>query len=396
LEYAFDANLKGKNGSRSEMIDRLGRVVEEIGVQEEVKDGDTLRLTIDMRLQYPIFQMLKGAIKYYGAKAGMVMVMDAKTGDVLAMVNWPSFVPGQPIRSLEQLKNRVVTDAFEPGSTFKPFTIALALDQGKVKPGFRVDTSPGKLVIADKTIRDAEVHGVLDVSEVIQKSSNIGTSKIAFMLDSKDMWGMYSNLGFGRTPKVGLSGEASGILMKPEKWLPIHQATISYGHGVSVSALQLVSSYTVFANDGVFIPPRLVLSNPASAGHLVFSPRTAKTVLGFLEKATQPGGTGTLAGSYTQGYRMAGKSGTSKKLEGGKYVKKYVTSFSGVVPASKPQYVITVVIDEPSKNGFSGGIVAAPLFSRVAQTVLRVYNVIPDAPEKITEAPAAPAKELVD
>ena len=284
---------------------------------------------------------------------------------------------------IEALRNRAVTDIFEPGSTLKPFTVALALEQGKVTPQTPIDTGNGQLQIGDALISDSHPNGRLTVQEVIQKSSNIGTSKISFMLAPQDMWTMFDSVGFGRQYKIGFPGVAAGLLRPYKNWQKVEQATMSYGHGIAMSLLQLTHAYTVFARDGEMIDLTLIkkeTSEPAS-GTRVFSAKTAQEMRTMMHMATEPGG--TAAKAQVIGYTVAGKTGTAYKVEGNGYNKnKYVATFAGLAPVSEPRIVVTVMVDDPTANGHLGGVVAAPVFSQIVSETLRTLSVTPDAPYK--------------
>ncbi|MCM2289359.1 MAG: penicillin-binding protein 2, partial [Sulfuritalea sp.] len=280
-----------------------------------------------------------------------------------------------------QLRNRALTDSFEPGSTLKPFTAALALEQGKVRADTPIQTAPGKMTIGSATISDSHAHGVLTVAQVIQKSSNIGAAKLALSMKAEDMWTMFDSVGFGTPLKLGFPGEVGGRLRPAKTWRPIEQATMSYGHGISVTLIQLAHAYQAFARDGDLVPLSLAkLDAPPLAGKRVFSAETARAVRAMLELAVQPGGTAPRA--QIPGYRVAGKTGTSHKLEGGAYADKYVASFVGFAPASEPRLIVAVMIDEPSNGKHFGGDVAAPAFAQIMAGSLRALGVAPDAPRK--------------
>ncbi len=379
IELAAQKNLAGVTGSRRVIKDRLGRIVEDIEAVREPHDGKDLTLSVDSKIQYIAFTQLKEAVEKHKAKAGGIVVLDVQTGEVLALANMPAYNPNKR-SSLTgaQLRNRVLTDTFEPGSAMKAFTVALALERNMVKPTTQIQTAPGRMTIGTATIGDAHAHDVLTVSEVIQKSSNIGTAKLALQMESQDMWEMFTTLGFGQQPRFGFPGAAAGRVRPYKSWRPIEQATMSYGHGMSVSLLQLARSYLVFARDGDLIPLSFYKVDGAPAGQRVFSVKTAREVRAMLESVTQPGGTAQRA--QVPGYRVAGKTGTSIKLEGGRYVKKYIASFVGFAPVSDPRIVIAVMVDEPSATTYYGGTVAAPVFSTVAANALRAMNVSPDSP----------------
>jgi cell division protein FtsI (penicillin-binding protein 3) len=380
VELAFDAHLAGKPGSRRVIRDRLGRVVEGAKSLRDPQDGNDVQLALDSRIQYLAYTALKNTLAEHRARAGGVVVLDVRTGEILALANLPSYNPNSRVKLTgAQLRNRALTDTFEPGSTLKPFTAALALEKGLVRPETPIDTKPGRLTIHGATIADAHAHGVLTVAQVIQKSSNVGAAKMALEISPREMWGMFDRVGFGTPPRLGFPGEAAGRLRPYKNWRPIEQATMSYGHGISLSLMQLARAYLVFARDGDLLPLSLtkVQALPEN-GRQVFSARTARELRVMLEMAVQPGGTAPKA--QVPGYRVAGKTGTAHKLEGGSYTDKYVSSFVGFAPVSAPRLVVAVMVDEPSAGKYYGGEVAAPLFAKVTGEALRALGVPPDMP----------------
>ena len=380
VELALQNDLIGRAGSRTVIRDRRGNVVEDVGSIKPPQDGKDIVLALDNKIQYLAYSQLKLAISENKAKAGGVVVLDAKTGEILALANWPTYNPNNRSGlSGAQLRNRAVTDTFEPGSTLKPFTAALALEKGRFRFDTPINCAPGRLTIGSATISDAHPHGVLTVAQVIQKSSNVGAAKMAATFASRDMWGMFDSVGFGRTSKLGFPGEVSGRLRPWKSWLPIEQATMSYGHGISVSLLQLARAYSVFAREGDLLSLSLTKTGMAhTVGAPVFSAQTAKEVRMMLEMAVLPGGTAPKA--QVPGYRVAGKTGTAHKLEGGSYANKYVASFVGMAPVSDPRLIVAVMIDEPSGGQHYGGDVAGPVFSNVMGGALRSLGIAPDAP----------------
>ena len=391
VELAFQGQLLGHAGSRSVIRDRRGQIVEDVGSIRPPQDGKDIRLSIDAKIQYLAYSALKQAISDNKAKAGGVIVADAKTGEVLALANWPTYNPNNRERlSGAQLRNRAVTDTFEPGSTLKPFAVALALDAGKVRYDTVINCA-GKLTIGKATISDTKDHGVLTVAQVIQKSSNIGVAKIAAMMPAQQMWEMFDAVGFGQQPRMGFPGEVTGRLRPWKTWLPIEQATMSYGHGISVSLMQLVRSYMVFAREGDLIPLTLLKQESAPvASNQVFTQQTAREVRAMLETAAQPGGTAPQA--QIPGYRVAGKTGTAHKLEGGQYAKKYVSSFVGFAPVSDPRLVIAVMIDESTAGKHYGGAVAGPVFAGVMGGALRTLGVPQDANLRVASGEGSTGK----
>ena len=382
IELAFDAQLAGKPGSRRVIKDRLGRIVEDVESIKPPQDGKDITLALDAKVQYLAFTHLKQALAEHKAKAGGVVVLDAKTGEVLALANLPAYNPNNRVKLTgAQLRNRALTDVFEPGSTMKPFTVALALEKGRFRFDSPIQTAPGRLTIGNATISDAHPHGLLTVAQVIQKSSNVGAAKIAGAFAPEEMWQMFDALGFGQPMKLGFPGEVGGRLRPFKTWRPIEQATMSYGHGISVTLMQLARAYLAFARDGDVIPLSLTrLESPPLAGKSIFSAQTAREVRAMLEMAVLPGGTAPKA--QIPGYRVAGKTGTAHKLEGGQYAERYVAAFVGFAPVSDPRLVVAVMIDEPSAGKYYGGEVAAPVFAQVMAGSLRTLGVAPDAPLK--------------
>ena len=394
IELAFDSQLAGKPGSRRVIKDRRGNVVEDVESIRPPQEGRELALAIDSKIQYLAYSHLKQALEEHRAKAGGVVVLDARSGEVLALANLPTYNPNNRSKLVgAQLRNRALTDTFEPGSTLKPFTAALALETGKFRVDTPIQTAPGKMTIGSATISDAHAHGVLTVAQVIQKSSNIGSAKLALSMKPEEMWTMFDSLGFGAPLKLGFPGEVGGRLRPAKSWRPIEQATMAYGHGISVTLIQLARAYQVFARDGDLVPLSLArLDAPPLAGKQVFSAQTAREVRTMLEMAVQPGGTAPKA--QIPGYRVAGKTGTAHKLEGGAYASKYVASFVGFAPASEPRLIVAVMIDEPSAGKYYGGDVAAPVFSQVMAGSLRTLGVAQDAPPKpLVLTSAAPVRE---
>lgn len=378
MELGSQKTLAGVTGSRRVIKDRLGRIVEDIEAVREPHDGKDLTLSIDSKIQYIAFTQLKEAVEKNKAKAGGIIVVDARTGEVLALANLPTYNPNdRSVLTGAQLRNRVLTDTFEPGSTLKPFTVALALDTHRVTPSTVFQTSPGKLTIGTATIGDSHAHGPLTVAQIIEKSSNIGTAKIALEMPAQEMWEMFTNVGLGQQPKFGFPGAVAGRVRPYKAWRPIEQATMSYGHGISVSLIQLAHAYTIFARNGDLIPLSFTKVNDSPIGQRVISENTALQMRRMLETVVAPGGTAPQA--QVPGYRVGGKTGTAYKIEGGKYVKKYVSSFVGIAPMSDPRLIIAVMLDEPSAGSHFGGTVAGPVFANVTANALRALNVAPDS-----------------
>ena len=380
IELEYQDWLAGRPGSRRVIKDRLGRVVEDAAIVRVPVEGRDLALSIDRKLQYLAFRELKAAVAQHQAKAGGIVVLDVKTGEVLALANLPAFNPNnRATLDARRARNRAITDVFEPGSTLKPFTVAAALEAGVIRPNTVLQTAPGYLTVGDATIHDAHPETLLSVGQVIQKSSNVGAAKLALALPRESLWNMLSGVGFGVAPQLGFPGEVSGYLRAYQRWRPIEQATLSYGHGISVSLLQLARAYTIFATDGQLQPLTLVRRDRHVEGKRVISERTALAVRSMLELVVKAGGTAPRA--RVLGYRVAGKTGTAHKLEGRGYAgDSYVSSFVGIAPASDPRLLVAVMIDEPSAGEYYGGVVAAPVFSRVMTEALRMLSIPLDAP----------------
>ncbi|CAN7549117.1 penicillin-binding protein 2 [Pseudoduganella sp. LjRoot289] len=381
MELAQQKTLQGATGSRRVIKDRLGHIVEDIGSIHEPHDGKDLTLSVDSKIQYIAYTQLKAAVEKFKAKAGGAVVLDVHTGEVLALANYPSYDPNDR-RSLTgaQLRNRVMTDTFEPGSTLKPITVALALDTNRVNPNSYIDTGAGKYTILDRTISDTKGHGVINVAQIIEMSSNIGTSKIALGMPSQEMWEMFTKVGFGQQPKWGFPGAVAGRVRPYKSWRPIEQATMSYGNGISVSLIQLARSYMMFARNGDTIPLSFQKVSEPPVGQQIIKPKTAAQMREMLESVVS-GKDGTAKQAQIPGYRAGGKTGTAYKVENGRYAmpRKYIGSFVGMVPMSNPRFIIAVMIDEPTSGGHFGGQVAAPTFAAVAANALRSLNVPPDS-----------------
>jgi cell division protein FtsI (penicillin-binding protein 3) len=378
VELAFNKDLGGKSGSRRVIKDRLGRVVEDVGEMVPPLDGRDLQLSIDSKVQYFAYEKIKETVIANKAAAGSVVVLDVQTGEILALTNYPSYAPGKRGNlSGAQLRNRALTDTFEPGSTMKPLVIGLALEKGIVKPETMIQTAPGRLQMGSATITDSHPHGMLSVNEVIQKSSNVGTVKIAMQMQPQDMWEIFTQMGLGQKPQVPFPGAVTGKVRAYKTWRPIEQATMSYGYGLSTSLFQLAHAYSVFAHDGELLPVSLIKQQQPAVGARVLSSKNAAAVLNMLHMVAGPGGTAMKA--QTMGYSVGGKTGTAHKVEGKGYAgKKYRGFFVGIAPIENPRIVVAVMVDEPTNGLYFGGDVAAPVFSQTVQQTLRLMGVQPD------------------
>jgi cell division protein FtsI (penicillin-binding protein 3) len=387
IELTFQRQLQGHTGSRGVLKDRLGRIVEDLGEPIDPHDGRDVQLTIDSQVQALAYQRIRDAVQEHKAKAGSVVVLDAQSGEILALANYPSYLPGER-RNLTgaQLRNRAVTDVFEPGSTVKPFIVSMALEKGFVKPETVLDTHPfrvGPLLVND----GSHSHDALTVAQVIQKSSNVGTVRMSQRLDNKEMGEMLAALGFGTKPQIGFPGAATGKLRPWKTWKPVEKATMSYGYGLSASLLQIARAYTAIARDGELAPLTLIKDEPALPAMRIFEPETARTMRQLLRGTVSTEGTAPLAQPI--GYSAGGKTGTAEKQEGRGYNSdKHRAWFSGISPIDNPRVVVAVMIDEPSGVYF-GGLVAAPVFKTVVEQALRTLGVPPDMEVK---APAVTAQ----
>ena len=389
MELTFDHELAGRVGSRRVIKDRLGRVVEDIGEQLPPVEGKDIHLSLDSKVQFVAYQKLRDAVKQLKARAGSVVVLDSITGEVLALANYPSYMPDKRHNlSGEQLRNRAMTDTFEPGSTMKPITVGMALEAGRITPQTVVETAPGRYNIGGFTISDTHNYGSLTVEGVIQKSSNVGALKIAQKMSPHEMWNTYTALGYGQKPQIQFPGAVTGRLRPWKTWRPVEQATMSYGYGLSASLFQMARSYTAFAHDGEIIPVTMLKSTEPAVGTKVFSAENARAIRRMLQMAAAPGGTGPLA--QTVGYSVGGKSGTAHKQVGKGYASnKYRAWFTGMSPIEAPRIIVAVMIDEPSNGQYFGGVAAAPVFSEVVQQTLRMMGVQPDLsvkPQIVTQA----------
>ena len=378
MEYSREKELAAHPGQRRVVVDRLGRVVEDIAIEQLPQNGKDLQLSIDSKIQFLAYNAVKNAVEQHRASAGGAVVLDTQTGEILALANYPSYNPNNR-RNLsgEQLRNRVLTDTFEPGSTIKPFTVSIALEKGAVMPNTNMAIGASYLV-GPKPITDTHAYDNLTISQIIQKSSNIGTAKIAMnILSPEEMWDFYSAVGFGQAPKIGFPGAVNGTLHPFKKWVPSDQARIAFGYGISASLFQVARAYTVFARDGELVPLTIERSPTVKAGTKVMSAKTAIEMRSMLEMVTEQGGTAVKA--HADGYRVGGKTGTAHKLVGKGYGNKYRAYFAGIAPISAPRIVVAVMIDEPTGGSHYGGDVAAPVFSTIVSETLRSLNVLPDA-----------------
>jgi len=398
LELAFQSWLAGEAGSQRVVRDRLGNVVEVLEQIKPPKPGRDLVLSLNQHIQYLAYRELSDAVEKNSARAGSVVVLDARSGEILALANTPSFNPNsRATYSPDRVRNRAVTDVFEPGSTMKPLLVSAALDARVVAPETTIDTGPGWFIVGDKKITDTHAKGVMTVAQAIQVSSNVAAAKIALEMRGEDYWRLLTRAGLGAPPKSGLPGEVGGRLRPFATWRPIEKATMAYGHGLSLSLLQLAHAYTAFANDGVMPTLTTLRREGAATGVRVMSADTARKVLPMLELVTQNGGTAPMA--RVAGYRVGGKTGTAHKfkLSGGGYEPdKYVSSFVGLAPASNPRLVVAVMIDEPGGRDYYGGLVAAPVFSRVMAGALRFMAVPPDTSFDSDSAPPGQAPVVAE
>lgn len=377
IELSFERNLRANSGATQVIKDRLGRIVEQVKSVRPAVPGESITLSIDRRIQYIAYRELKAAVVGHKAVAGTMIVLDAGSGEILALVNQPSFNPNnrEELRG-EQYRNRAITDVFEPGSTIKPLTIAAALESGQFTSSTNVDTGPGVFKVGRHTITDSKNYGRLTVSGVIEKSSNVGASKIALSLDSSILWKMFRDVGFTEQTGVRLNGESVGRLADPENWQDIEKATLAFGYGMSLNALQLARAYTIFANDGMLQPVSITPTDGGVGARRIVSRDTAKAVRSMLEKVVTHG-TGKAA--QVPGYLVAGKTGTVHKSTRDGYAEdRYLSLFAGMIPASAPRLIAVVLIDEPRVGGYYGGLVAAPVFSTVMREAVRILNIAPD------------------
>jgi cell division protein FtsI (penicillin-binding protein 3) len=392
IELAYEQDLKGKLGKKRVLKDLKGRMVKDLGLVKPEQNGLDIALSIDMRVQYFAHTILKDIVNQFNALGGSAVVIDVATGEILAMVNAPSFNPNNRIGvKPQQMRNRAMVDVFEPGSTMKPITMSAGIESGKWNPAMQIDTNPGSIWIQGKQLKDHNNYGVIDLTKVIAKSSQVGIVKIALSLEPDAVRNMFHRFGFGQATGTGFPGESVGVLPTYQRWRDLDRATMAFGHGVSVTTLQLANAYSVFASEGVRKQPSLLRIDKPLSSEKVLSPDIVRQVLPMMEAVTQLGGTGTRAS--VPSFRVAGKTGTVHKLGAGGYSKdRYLAVFAGLAPVSHPRYVIAVMIDEPNSGKYYGGEVAAPVFAQLMQGVLQLMGAVPDAlpvlaPAKINEKP---------
>jgi len=379
VELSFDSVLSGTPGSRQVLRDRLGRIVEDIRDVHKPTDGSDLRLSIDTRVQFLVYQALEHAVRQNKAKSASAVVVDARSGEILALANYPSFDPNDRSELHgDKIRNRILTDTFEPGSILKPFTMALALEMGRINLQTRINTENGEYQYQGHRIRDVSRSSALDPVGILTKSSNIGMVKISEKLTAQEMWSQFTELGFGQSPSIGLPGAAPGRLRAWERWRPIEKATMAYGYGISASLLQIARAYTAFARNGDMVNLTLIKREGSPATVPVFPAELSRQMRTMLESAAGPDGAKLAS---VQGYRVAGKSGTARKIVNGGYSQsQYRSSFVGFAPASDPRIVVAVTVDEPNAGHYYGGRVAAPVFAEITGRTLRMLGVKPDAP----------------
>lgn len=377
IELAYQDWLQGVVGKKRVIKDRLGRIIDELGVIKQPRPGRDMTLSIDRRLQYLAYSELSKTVEEFAAKSGSVVVVDTENGEILAMANVPSYNPNSRGRyDKDSYRNRAVTDMFEPGSVIKTFSIASALETGLFKPNTIIDTNPSWMIVQGRTVRDIHNYGVLDVTGILRHSSNVGVTKMVLASPPEQLIGLLQRCGFGQRTESTYPGESEGAIVNVKDANPFVLATVSFGYGLSVTALQLAKANMVFANQGKLIPVTLLHNDPPTAGIPVMKPETARQVLSMME-AVMNDGTGMAA--RVPGYRVAGKTGTARVAgKDGYKEKKYTSSFIGIAPVSKPKFVVIVIIHEPSRKGYYAAAVAAPLFTKVMSGALRLFNIPTD------------------
>lgn len=393
MELQHHKTLMGVAGSRRVIKDRLGHIAEDLGMFREPHQGRDLTLSVDSKLQYIAFTSIKNAVEKFNAKAGAAVVLDVQTGEVLALANYPTYNPNDRSKLTgEQLRNRVITDTFEPGSTIKPLTVALGLETGRITPDTVFDNNPGYMMVTGRRIRDFHNYGVQTVSGIIQKSSNLGVVKIAQMIPQQEMWELYTKVGYGQAPRFGFPGAAAGRVRPYKTWKPVEYANMAFGHGLSVSLLQMARSYMIFARNGDIIPLSFLKVDEEPVGQQVISAKTAAQVRTMLESVVGPGGTASRA--QVAGYRVGGKTGTAEKIVNGRYSRtNNIGYFAGIAPMSKPRFIIAVMVDDPSGALRTGGYVAAPTAADLFSNALRAANVPPDSSITDIIIPEVPLEE---
>jgi len=401
VELAFEKDLEGRDGQRGIVRDGVGRVIDDYVEAIDPEHGREIQLSIDTKVQFFAYQRVRDAVVEHRAKAGSAVVIDVATGELLALANYPSYHPAQrgnlsKEQFSEAARNRALTDVFEPGSVIKPFVAAWALESGRVQPSTVVNTA--SFSVGGRPIHDTHPRESMTVAEIIQRSSNIGAAKLAMQMQPRELWELYSNVGFGQRPQIEFPGAISGRLRPYKNWKPVDQSRLAFGYGLSASLLQMARAYTVFARDGEIVPVTMLRQEQPVAGVRVVSPQVAREVRKMLQMATETGGTATRAQAL--GYSVGGKTGTAHAQEGADYAgNKHRAWFVGMAPMSNPRVVVAVMIDQPSIGGHFGGDVAAPVFSSVVQQTLRLLNVPPDlefrrqiVAQALAQAPAEPAR----
>src|SRR5579885_393586 len=380
LELAYNKWLQGEPGKKWVIKDRLGRVISDVQTIQDEKPGNDLVLSIDRRIQYLAYRELMSGVMENKAKSGSVIVLDAKTGEILAMVNVPSFNPNNRSKANpDSIRNRAVTDIFEPGSTIKAFTVASGLESGRIKPNSVIDTSPGWMRVGRNVVKDEKNNGIIDIATILSVSSNMGAAKIVLSLPPDQLWSMLHRVGFGESSGIGFPGEQSGILVKHNPWGSFILATLAFGYGLSATTLQIAHAYSVICNNGEKLPVSLLKLDKPPVGERVMDEKVAQQMLLLLEAVFAKGGTAQTIS--VPGYRVAGKTGTSKKVGDGGYEKhRYMSSMVGIAPLTNPRVIVTVVINDPLGKNYYGGLVSGPVFQRIMEGTLRILDVPPDAP----------------
>ena len=382
LELAYQDWLRAQPGKRRVIRNRRGEVIEELAQVTAAEPGKDIYTSIDMRLQYIAYRSLARAMKYHAARAGSAVLLDARSGEILAIVNLPSYNPNRRTSKADQQRNRALTDVFEPGSTIKPFTLAAAIDRGRYQRSSNIDTSPGYMMVSGHTIKDIRNYGVLDLAGILRKSSNVGASRVAMSLQKQELWESFRDYGFGEASGVTFPGESPGYFRHYSQWQPLDHATAGFGYGMSLSITQLARAYSVIANQGRLVDLSLLRKEPVTAtkneiSRHVMKASTAREMISMMTEVVGPQGTAQRAA--VDGYQVAGKTGTVRKSVAGGYRKDdYVSVFAGIAPASNPRLVMAVMLDEPTQNGYYGGVVAAPVFQEVISNALRILDIAPD------------------